>query len=74
MSTITVRLKTEEQKLFNEYAKLLGIPLSTLMKRTLQEKIEDEIDVKSIIEYERERKDKEIETCTTEELKEMLGL
>ncbi len=34
MSTITVRFNKEEEKLFNEYAKLYGIPLSTLLKNT----------------------------------------
>lgn len=52
MSTITVRLNDEENKVFNSYAKVHGIPLSTLMKNSLIEKMEDELDLELIKEYE----------------------
>ncbi|WP_017549890.1 type II toxin-antitoxin system RelB family antitoxin [Salinicoccus carnicancri] len=45
MSTITVRMNKDEQEVFETYAKLRGVPLSTIMKQTLEEKIEDEFDV-----------------------------
>ena len=74
MSTITIRLNDEEQKAFNEYAKLYDIPLSTLFKQTLEEKIEDEIDMKVIQEYEAKVKNESVETYGNDEVKRMLGL
>ena len=74
MSTITIRLNDEEQKAFNEYAKLYDIPLSTLFKQTLEERIEDEIDMKVIQEYEEKVKNGSLETYGHNEVKRMLGL
>lgn len=71
MKTITVRLNEEEIKAFNAYAELNDIPLSTLLKRTLEEKMEDEFDMSVIKAYEREPA---TETYTHEEMKMELGL
>lgn len=71
MDLVTVRLNEEESKVFKEYARLAGIPLSTLFKQTLEEKMEDELDLKAIQEYE---KDGAAETLTHEEMKKELGL
>ena len=49
MSTITIRLNQDEKRLFEEYAKLQDQPLSTLLKKALAEKIEDEFDLDVII-------------------------
>ncbi len=73
MSTITIRLNTEEENTFNEYAKLHGMPLSTLFKQSLEEKIEDEIDMKMIKEYEEEVKNGNIEFYTHAEVMKILG-
>ena len=74
MSTITVRLNEEEQKAFNEYAKLHGTPLSTLFKQTLEEKMEDEIDLKVIKEYEEKVKSGDIEVYSHDEAMKILDL
>ena len=74
MSTVTVRLNPQEQKAFTEYAKLLGMPLSTHLKKTLEEKKEDEFDMKSILNYEDDLKSNSVETFDHNKLKEMLGL
>lgn len=74
MSTITIRLNSEEEKAFNEYAKLYGIPLSTLFKQTLEERIEDEIDMKIIKRYEEDVKNANLEVYTHAEVMKMLGL
>jgi len=71
MDTITIRLNEEESKIFKEYAELNDIPLSTLFKKTLVEKMEDEFDMNVIAEYENNETH---ETYTHEELKETLGL
>jgi len=74
MGTITVRLNKKEEKTFNEYAKLLGVPLSTLLKQTLEEKIEDEIDIKVIEEYEKDVKNGKTEVYSHDEVMKILGL
>jgi len=71
MKTITVRLNEEESRAFNAYAKLNDIALSTLLKKTLEEKMEDEFDMSAIAEYEQDPKG---ETYTHEEVKSMLEL
>lgn len=74
MNTVTVRLNKEEEKIFNEYAKLHGIPLSTLFKKTLEEKMEDELDMQAIKEYEKNLENGHTETFTHDEVKKMLGM
>ena len=59
MSTVTVRLNSEESELFNSYAELHDIPLSTLFKETLIEKMEDDLDLKLIKEYEKAQSEKD---------------
>jgi len=71
MDTITIRLNEEESQAFKEYAKLSDIPLSTLFKKTLEEKMENEFDMRVIAEYENEGTH---ETYTHEELRKDLGL
>lgn len=71
MDTVTIRLNEEESKAFKEYAKLSDVPLSTLFKKTLEEKMEDEFDMHVIAAYENEGPH---ETYTHEELKEDLDL
>lgn len=74
MSTITIRLNNEEEKAFNEYAKLYEMPLSTLFKQALQERIENEIDMKIINEYEENVKSGSIEVYDHSEVMKILGL
>lgn len=74
MGTITVRLNPDEQRVFSEYAKLNGMPLSTLFKKIMEERIEDEFDMKCIKEYENDVKDRNTQTVDHDELKKMLGL
>jgi len=71
MDTVTIRLNEEESRTFKEYAKLNDTPLSTLFKKTLEEKMETEFDMQAIAEYESSDSH---ETYTHEELKETLGL
>ncbi len=74
MVTISVRLNSEEQELFNQYAILYGLPVSTLMKKALEEKIEDELDLASIKDYENRLASGSIETFDHKEVQKMLGL
>lgn len=74
MKTVTVRLNDDEQKTFNGYAELMGVPLSTLFKKALEEKIEDEFDLKIIKEYEEKKKNGKLKFYSFDEAMEELGL
>ena len=51
MSTISLRLNKEEERLFKNYADFTGEGLTTLLKKALTEKIEEEYDLKLVQEY-----------------------
>ena len=72
MSTITVRLNREEARIYKEYAEFKNVPLSTLMKEALEEKIEEEIDLKAILDYEERLKNNEVEYISLDEVKKRL--
>lgn len=74
MCMIQIKLNKEEERTFNKYAELFDMPLSTLFKKALEEKIENEIDMKSIEEYEKRAKDGSLETYSFDEVKKMLDL
>ncbi len=69
MCIIQIKLNEEEQGTFNKYAELFDMPLSTLFKKALEEKIENEIDMKIIEEYEKKVKDGTLETYSFDEVK-----
>ncbi len=74
LSTVSVRMNSEEQSVFNEYAKLAGIPLSTLFKKALEEKIENDFDLKSIMKYEKDITNNTLKTYSHDEIKKMLEI
>lgn len=74
MATITVRLNDDEKKLYEEYAKYKNAPISTLLKKAFEEKIEDELDLKAILAYEGKIKGGEAEYVSFKEIKERLGI
>ena len=74
MSTITVRLNSEEARIYKEYAEFKNIPLSTLMKEALEEKIENEIDSKVILAYEESLESNEVEYISFDEVKKRLEI
>lgn len=71
---ITVRLNSEEEKMYKEYAEFKNVPLSTLLKEALQEKIENEVDLKSILDYEKRLKGNDVEFYSLDETKEILDI
>lgn len=73
MSTITVRMNYEEERIYKEYAKLKNMPLSALLKETLQEKIENEFDIKLILEYEQKLEKGEVEFISLDKVKKESG-
>ncbi len=74
MSTVTVRLNNEEERIYKEYAEFRNVPLSTLMKEALDEKIENEIDLNAILAYEERLKNNDIEYVSFNEIKKRLGM
>ena len=52
MSTFSLRLNKEEERLFKNYADFTGEGLTTLLKKALTEKIEEEYDLQAVKEYE----------------------
>lgn len=73
MSTISVRLNEEEKKIFTEYAKLQGLPLSTLFKESLEKRMEDDLDIKMIYQYEKALAHNQLELYSHDEVKKTLG-
>ena len=74
MGLITISLSSEEERAFNQYAKFHGMSLSYLFKQALEEKIEDEIDMKIIKDYEESIKNGTFESKDFHEVKKILGL
>lgn len=74
MTTITVRMNAEEERAFKAYADLKGEALSTLLKRSLEEKMQDEFDIEAILDYERRLVAGETEYFSLEEAKKYLEI
>lgn len=74
MCMIQINLNEEEQRTFNIYAELFDMPLPTLFKKALEEKVENEIDRKIIEQYEKKVEDGTLETYSFDEVKKMLDL
>lgn len=68
--SISVRLNEEDEKLIREYANLKNMSLSDLLRNSVMEKIEDEIDLKS---FDKAMKDMK-KTYSFEEVKKELGM
>jgi predicted DNA-binding protein len=50
MTVTTIRLNKAEENMFQSYSNLTGIPMSTLFKEALREKIEDALDLQAGLE------------------------
>lgn len=74
MKTISVRLNDEENKAFSAYAKVMGQPLSTLFKKLMEERLEDEFDLKVAEDFIEREKKGEVETRNIGELFKELDL
>jgi RHH-type rel operon transcriptional repressor/antitoxin RelB len=72
MSTISLRLSDKEDMLIRKYAELHGIELSTFIRQTLIEKIEDEYDLTLFNKVWEE--EQHHERMSHEQVKKELGL
>ena len=69
MSTIvSVRITDDEQELLNRVAEVYGCGVSSLMKRLVFEKLEDDYDLHVIKEYEQKKEDGTLYTRPSSEL------
>ena len=72
MSTISLRLNDRDDALVRKYAELHGMDLSTFIRQSILEKIEDEYDLTLFNKVWEEEKDQE--RVSHGELKKELGL
>ena len=70
---VSIRMTEEEKKLAEAYAKLNGITLSDSIKSAFFEKIEDEYDI-AVATAVLKKYEKDHETYTLSEMKDLLGL
>ena len=73
-AVISVRVSDAEQELLNKASSVYGCGVSSLMKRLVFEKLEDEYDLKMIEEYERKKGEGTLKTRPARELWAELGL
>ncbi len=73
-AVISVRVSDAEQELLNKASSVYGCGVSSLMKRLVFEKLEDEYDLKMIEEYERKKEEGTLKTRPASELWAELGL
>lgn len=67
-SLISVRVSDSEKELLDKASSLYGCGVSSLMKRLVFEKLEDEFDMHMIEEYELKKKDGTLKTRPSSEL------
>lgn len=73
MATVTIRLNKQEEEYFKTYAEFTGEKLSSLFKQALEEKIEDEYDLKAGLKA-LEEFEKDPQTISFEEVKAKYAL
>ena len=62
MKTVSVRLNEEEERAFSAYATIMGLPLSTLFKKLMEERLEDAFDLKITEDFSDQHARSEMET------------
>lgn len=71
MTTISLRIDSEEEKLIKEYAKSKNISVSALFRNSVLEKIEDEIDLGLYHQAMKEHKENDQSISFEDMLKEL---
>lgn len=72
MAVITVRVDNEDNDLIKEYAKVKHMTVSELVRESVIQKIEDEIDIEAYNEYLLNKEDTKF--YSLEEVEKELGL
>lgn len=58
MSLINIRFNKEQLKVIDELQKVYNMPVSTMLKKIIFEKIEDDFDIQVVKNYESKTKNK----------------
>lgn len=74
MKTVSVRLNEEEERAFSAYASIMGLPLSTLFKKLMEERLEDEFDLKIAEDFSNRQARGEVKTRPIDALFQELDL
>ena len=74
MPHVSIRVSEQEKKEMENYAKFMGRTLSDALKTVFFERLEDELDLKLIREFEEEEAKGDMKYYTHEEVKKILGL
>lgn len=70
--SMSVRLSPEEKELFQSFAKMHGLSMSELVRRSVMERIEDDHDLRVALKALEEYKDDPV-TYSHDEVRKMLG-
>lgn len=74
MTTISLRVPEEELDLFKNYARIHNTSLSSIIRNTMMDRIENEYDMKVFAEYEEEKANGTLKTRPISELWKDLDL
>ena len=74
MKTVTIRLNDEEQEFFENGSVLYKGSLSSIIKRLAMEKLEDEYDLMTVADYEKQKKNGTLKLYSYEEMLKEVGL
>ncbi len=74
MSVVSIRVNDDEKKMLDNASKLYGCNISSMIKRIVFEKLEDDYDLKIVKEYQNEKKKNTLKTRPIEELWKELDL
>ena len=74
MPHVSLRVTEQEKNWMESYAKMQGISLSDAVKEAFFQKLEDEYDLNTIREYEKEKAKGNMKFYSLDEAKKELGL
>ena len=74
MATISLRVPEEELAIFKDYARIHNMSLSSVIRNTMMERIENEYDMKVFADYEAEKESGNLKTKPISELWKELNL
>lgn len=74
MVTINISMSKEELAIFKDYAPIHPTSLSSIIRNTIMERIEDECDMRIFAKYEAEKANRNLNTRPIDELWKKLEL
>lgn len=74
MATISLRIPEEELNILKDYARIHNASLSSIIRNTMMERIENEYDMKVFAEYETQKENGSLKTRPIDKLWKELDL